>query len=348
MPRRTCRYADDEAGCADADSSDDESLLSNRTTGQSAVTENRTTGQPAGGKGKHYDYCFTLNNYNDADAEFIRAFAEECSYLVYQHEKGESGTPHFQGYFKFKSRRSFQAIRRRLSQDGNCRFHLEIRRGTIPQAIDYCTKHDKRDVESNPNIVEFGTRPAGGGSRTDIRDCVGAVKQNKSMRNLFDEHPEVMVKYARGIATARLVYQLQRDFKTIVKWYYGSTGTGKSRAARDEAGDGAYWKAGATKWWDGYDSEETCVIDDYRCDLCPFHILLRLFDRYPMSVEGKGVSMHFVSKLIIVTAPHRPEIMWKNRCNEDIQQLLRRIEEVKLFGEEPAVPEPAILPTFNH
>jgi len=340
MPR-LCRYADDEAA---GPRSDDESLLSN----DQVESENRTTGQSTDSNGKHYDYCFTLNNYVDTDAEFLRRFAEECTYLVYQHEKGESGTPHFQGYFRYKSRRSFQAVRRRLSQDGNCRFHLEVRRGTIPQAIDYCTDANKRDVESNGNIVEYGSRPAGGGSRTDIRDCVGAVKQNKSMRDLFDQHPEVMVKYARGIATARLVYQSHRDFKTVVRWYYGSTGTGKSRAARDEAGDGAYWKAGATKWWDGYDGQETVVIDDYRCDLCPFHILLRLFDRYPMSVEGKGVSMQFVSKTVIVTAPHRPEAMWQRRCNEDVQQLLRRIEEIKLFGDEPAVPEPAVLPSFNH
>lgn len=298
---------------------------------------------------KSYDYCFTLNNYVlPDDFEFIRTFAGECTYLVYQHERGESGTPHFQGFFKFKSRRSFQAIRRRLTQNGRCRFHIEIRRGTIPQAIAYCTDPAKRDIESNEDIVEYGTRPAGGGSRSDIRDCIGAVKQNKSMRNLFDEHPEVMVKYARGIASARLVYAEQRDFKTIIKWYYGSTGTGKSRAARDEAGNAAYWKAGATKWWDGYDSQETTVIDDYRCDLCPFHILLRLFDRYPMSVEGKGVTMQFVSRTIIVTAPHRPEKMWMSRCNEDIQQLLRRIEEIKLFGEEPENPEPSNVPTFNN
>jgi len=145
-----------------------------------------------------------------------------------------------------------------------------------------------------------------------------------------------MVKYARGMSVAKLVYDGQRDFKTIVKWYYGSTGTGKSRAACDETSNvNAYWKSGGSKWWDGYDGQEAVIIDDYRCDLCTFHNLLRLFDRYPLQVEGKGTSMQFRSKLIIVTAPYRPEIMWRSRVQEDIGQLLRRIDEIKLFGEEP-------------
>ena len=217
---------------------------------------------------------------------------------------------------------------------------MEPRRGTIPQAIDYCTDISKRDVESNGDIVEYGTRPAGGGSRTDIRACIELVKQGKSQRDLFDEHPEVMVKYARGIQAAKLVYENERDFKTVVKWYYGSTGTGKSRAAYDESRNvSTYWKAGGSKWWDGYDGHETVIIDDYRCDLCPFHQLLRLFDRYPLSVEGKGVVMQFRAKTIIVTAPHKPCVMWRSQTAEHIGQLLRRIEEVKLFGDEPIAPD---------
>jgi len=299
--------------------------------------------------GKHADYVFTLNNYVlPDDYDFIREFAEkECVYLVYQHECGENGTPHFQGYFRFKSRRSFRSIRGLLTRNGTCRFHLEPRRGTIEQAITYCTDAGKRDLDTNGGIVEYGIRPTGQGTRTDIRNCVNAVKSGKSVRECFDSFPDVMVKYARGIAAARIAFEDQRDFKTYVKWYYGTTGTGKSRLARDETRDvNTYWKAGASKWWDGYDGQETVIVDDYRCDLCPFHILLRLFDRYPLQVEGKGTMHQFRSKTIIITAPNRPEVMWRGRNNEDMQQLLRRIEEIKLFGEEPI--EHSILPTFNH
>ena len=301
-------------------------------------------------RGKHYDYVFTLNNYTADEIIFLRAFAErECKYLVYQHEIGESGTPHLQGFMQFKSRRHFGGVRKKLTRNGRCRFFIDPRRGSLEQAIEYATRESKRDIAANPDIFEHGTRPAGRGTRSDIRNCVSDVQQGRRARDLFDQHPEVMVRYSRGIAAARMVYESKRNFKTIVKWYYGSTGTGKSRAAYNEAGDDAYWKAGATKWWCGYDGQETVVIDDYRLDLCPFHVLLRMFDRYPLSVEGKGTTMQFTSKIIIVTAPHRPENMWRSRVAEDIQQLLRRIDEIKLFGEEPEFnPDPNPVPTFNH
>jgi len=300
------------------------------------------------GKGKHVDYVFTMNNYNDNIINSIKEFAEcECVYLVYQYERGESGTPHLQGYFRFKSRRSFKAIRDLVVAKGLRGIHLELRRGTIEQAIEYCTRESKRDTAAFAEIVEFGVRPVGAGSRTDIRSVLELVKQNKSIRQIIDEHPEAYFRYAKGIDRAKFVYQNARDFKTEIRWYYGGTGTGKSRLAFEEAGATAYWKAGGTKWWDGYEGQEFVIIDDYRCDLCPFHVLLRLFDRYPCSVEGKGCSMQFNSKVIIVTAPHKPENMWKNRSTEDINQLLRRIETIRLFGEEPIF-EPRVVETFNH
>jgi len=304
---------------------------------------------PEENTGKFIDYCFTFNNYtNDVIANFKLYGERHCEYLVYQHELGDSGTPHLQGFFRYKSRRSFRAVIRELQQSGLLGIHVEARRGTIEQAIEYCTRESKRDVGANPAIVEFGIRPVGGGTRTDLKSVIQAVKEGRTSRELFDLHPEAYVKYARGIDKARFVYAQPRDFKTEVYWYYGTTGTGKSRAACDEASDGdVYWKPGDSKWWDGYEGQPYVIIDDYRCDLCKFHMLLRLFDRYPLMVEGKGCSMHFRSRRIWVTAPNRPEVMWRNRENEDINQLLRRIETIRLFGEEPPIVEPAVLPTFN-
>jgi len=291
------------------------------------------------GSCKLYDYCFTLNNPTDSMKRYLHEFAEQTVYLVYQHEIGESGTRHLQGFFRFKSRRSHQAICKEFAKSPARGIYLARRKGTVEQAIEYCTREAKRDKSSGSEIVEFGSKPVGSGSRTDIRSCVNLVKEGKRMRELFEDHPEVMVKYARGIQLARVVFAGRRNFKTEVWWYYGSTGTGKSRAASDECGNEAYWKMGGSKWWDGYEGETNVIIDDYRCDFSTFNFLLRLFDRYPMLLETKGGTVHFCSKKIYVTAPHRPEVMWRSRTDEAIQQLLRRIEVIKLFGEEPVVPE---------
>ena len=88
------------------------------------------------------------------------------------------------------------------------------------------------------------------------------------------------------------------------------------------------------------------IIDDYRRDLCSFSELLRLFDRYPHQVESKGGSCQFLARTLVITTPRDPRATWTGRSDEDLGQLERRIDEVKLFGNR--VPDlPPIVSTFN-
>jgi len=66
--------------------------------------------------------------------------------------------------------------------------------------------------------------------------------------------------------------------------------------------------------------------------MCTFSELLRLLDRYPYTVETKGGSVQFNASMIIFTSPHSPMEMWGARTQEDLQQLMRRITEVRHFS----------------
>lgn len=48
------------------------------------------------------DYVFTINNPHDKVLEDWRDKAKGIEYVCWQLEKGESGTPHFQGYIRFR------------------------------------------------------------------------------------------------------------------------------------------------------------------------------------------------------------------------------------------------------
>lgn len=61
---------------------------------------------------------------------------------MFQAEVGEeTNTPHFQGYVEWKQKKTFTAAKALLGGD---KVHLEARRGTQQQAIDYCSKEDTR------------------------------------------------------------------------------------------------------------------------------------------------------------------------------------------------------------
>lgn len=53
-------------------------------------------------------WCFTINNWTDADEQRLRGLEDDCEYLVCGREKGSGrGTAHLQGYVNFKRRCEF-------------------------------------------------------------------------------------------------------------------------------------------------------------------------------------------------------------------------------------------------
>ena len=54
-------------------------------------------------------------------------------------EIGEKGTPHLQGFFKFKNAKTFNSLKKNLTHITQ-RFHIEKMRGNIKQNINYCEK----------------------------------------------------------------------------------------------------------------------------------------------------------------------------------------------------------------
>lgn len=294
-------------------------------------------------------WCWTVSNYTPVQREFIdTSTAIVAKYLCYQPEIAPTtNTPHLQGFMSFANPRTLAGVSLVF---GDINPHLEPTGGTPEQAIAYCEKEESRDLTAGFGFVQFGDRPAGPGqgSRTDLVEIGKRLRDGEKIRQIAEDHPGDFIRYHRGIAAYASIFQPKRNFKTEVFWFHGSTGSGKSHAARAESPD-AYWKPMAdSKWWDGYDGTSDVVLDDYRCSFSPYTVLLRMFDEYPMQVEFKGGSMQFLARRIFVTSPHPPEIMWANRDEKgDLAQLTRRITEVRLFGEAVPVPAaPAVVPNF--
>ena len=131
----------------------------------------------------------------------------------------------------------------------------------------------------------------------------------------------------------KLGKELRAGTKRIV--IEAPTGSGKSRAAWEEHPD-AYSKDPNTKWWDGYNSQDTVILDDYRPSKeLPFNQLLRMMDRYPLTVEIKGGSVNFCPRLIVVTTSKNIRETFANLDwldNENLCQMERRVEYYCQFG----------------
>ena len=248
---------------------------------------------------------------------------QDIVYAVYAPEVSASGTPHIQGYVRFKNACGLTAVRRYLPTA-----HWEPARGTDQENRTYiCGPYDKGDKhkDENPEAVESGTIQVGRGHRSDIDTVRDLVKDGASFREVLDTS-----KSFQGVQWAMKAlpyYEPPRSWKTEVIWLWGPTGTGKSHVAWEEAGVDAYAPV-SFKWWDGYDGHENVILDDIRSDWATYNQFLQLFDKYPFRVECKGGSRQFVAKKIWVTSPYDPPAFFQMEP-EALNQLIRRITVVR-------------------
>ena len=232
--------------------------------------------------------------------------------MVFGYEVGESGTPHLQGYIEFKGSKRFTTLKKLFP-----RAHLEKRLGTADQAARYCKKDG--DYEEYGEISKQG-------KRTDLDIVTDMVVMGATVEEVAKAFPKSVVLYGSGLNRLRYICQGHRTEKPIVQWFYGLAGTGKTREAM-EIGKTQYIKDG-TFWWDGYEQQETIVIDDFD-GKWPYRDLLRLLDRYPYQGQIKGGYVKINSKYIIITCEHPPSHFW---VKNELAQVARRLDCVKEIG----------------
>lgn len=111
-------------------------------------------------------------------------------YLIYQLERGKCGKLHVQGYAQVAKATRNTTLARLIGLDA----HVECRKGTHEEAVNYVTKEDTR-VEGP---FEYGTPAPGQGSRTDINQLM-----SMPIKDISIQFPEIFFKYSRGIIARR-------------------------------------------------------------------------------------------------------------------------------------------------
>jgi len=254
------------------------------------------------------NYCFTLFNITDVRfEELLTSWKSNTNikYLVLQKEQTPTtNVIHYQGYFECKKTLRATGAKKLL---GETTAHIEMRRGTRAEARAYCMKKDTR-IDGPWEVNEW--KESEQGKRTDLISFVDDIKEGATDMQLLEKHTRAFLSYNNHVHTVRNIYTKRRTEPPKVFYYWGGTGLGKSRRARWEAerlfGEKVYSKDPSHKWWDGYQQEPAVVLDD----ILPFTgssgmnvgYLLRLLDRYDVTLEVKGSTIKFTSTYIWITS----------------------------------------------
>lgn len=286
-------------------------------------------------------WLFTLNNPSLLPDEYLeKAKAwQDLRYIIFQLERGEQGTEHYQGYVIFGKRRTLASLKKEEAGA-----HWEPRKGTSDQARAYCSKEETR--VSGP--YEFGDYETGQGTRTDLKQAIAALRDG-GIKRVREEYPDTYVKYSRGLHNLLLSDVRQRDRPREVSILYGPPGCGKTRYFYDREPDGCSIPCDHGFWFDGYEGQRAVLLDDFdgRASKWPLNSLLRVIDRYVFLVPIKGSFVVWNPDRIYITTNIHPRQWydWSTR-EQQYPALIRRFTMVfwwKQSGTESTlIPRPDV------
>lgn len=283
---------------------------------------------------KSRNWCFTLNNFTEAEMTHIHDPPDWVKYIAYEKEVGKEGTPHIQGYLVANNPvrlKSWKAFLRRA--------HVEVMRGSLDQNEAYCSKEGK--------FTEVGSRPAQG-RRTDLIDAKRKLDegiepmelaQNEQYFGTVMRHERFFEKYA-AFKRRKLVSHDRTEPCVYVR--IGPTGTGKTRWLDDTFGLGswAFCPDNSGKWFDHCHSYDVVVFDDVKVnEIPPISQFKKLLDRYPLPVAIKGGFATWKPKHIIITANSAPGNWWTNPDPLDMDAIQRRINKIIFVGDNGDIEE---------
>lgn len=285
-------------------------------------------------------WCFTSNNptvfYTPAELGTIR----DLIYCVYQQEVGAEGTPHLQGYMKFRVRKRFSMVSALFLPDHP---HVEPAKGSSKQNHNYCTKAETRAPNTEP--VVYGELPEGdgSGSRNDLTNLRDAIKNQQTFRELTD-NDELLPVVARHMPfVTRLLQENLRPPQrpdVYVRFCYGAAGCGKSTCAGVFEDNGAYLFDNELRgFWDGYTDQKIVIMDEFRGHTLTPTQFNRLCDKGPMQVNIKNGSAPMCATDIRFTSNYLPSTWWSEKTAYNREALYRRVDEAHLhrLNEEPEI-----------
>ena len=306
------------------------------------------------------NFVYTANNYT-ADTEAALQ-ALKSRYHVYGKEVGEGtetvpeGTPHLQAAIIFPDAKSLSAAIKTI-QKAHPGAHVEVARDII-SATAYCQKGTQPHAEWEELGTEGPTYGTGADVYQDGKPPVSKAQQGENNRerykraweaakagNLDDIDEDIRMRHYATIKKIKADYQTQPQSVSEMDfhWYYGDSGTGKSRTAREE--NPVHYLKLTNKWWDGYDGQPCVIIDEWS----PSHEMLadhmkKWCDHHPFCSETKGSAGCLRPPRIIVTSNYSIQECFPKP--QDHLPLLRRFK-VKHFGDHAFQPAATAVQRFG-
>lgn len=280
-------------------------------------------------------YLLTWPKSDPLTFEIIKKHIKQIrpfKYLIISKEKHEDNTDHFHACVIFEKKLNHRKNVFTIA-DFVCNIQrIQKSNAALKRCISY--------VKKEGNYEEYGELPESL-KKMDKSEKVQYVLQHSNKECLlsgnFNFSELSKLETIRSLAIPSWpAFKKRRTF-----WFYGPTGSGKTRTAMDilskmyEMSD-IWMSAGKLEpFFVGYNGQRAVILDDLRPGSIRFEMLLRILDGYPIMVNIKFGQCVWNAEVIVITAPTQPSDMYVNRETgtewDNLDQLKRRIDETREF-----------------
>ena len=238
-----------------------------------------------------------------------------------------TGKRHYQCYFEIQDKRTLGPVIKDWERHlGHHSFHIEMANATQRENIAYCTKDETFDKHR----FRYGEKIEQG-QRTDLWKIHENVNNGWTDYDFYQKNPEQLYyhKFINVLRQARNEEYKKKLRDIEVIYIHGPPGTGKSSFVWEEISDKEFYQPpppkNGTFWFDGYTGQDILWLEDINPVEFDRSLMLRILDRYPLTVEYKGGTCQACWTKVYITSNTSPEFL-----DEAIQ---RRFTEIVDFDQ---------------
>ena len=303
------------------------------------------------------DFLLTVPRQDAPDASTLQQIFADIHVLsaVFQLEKGENtGYEHWQVFIRFKNQKRFTTLKSQLTKNGLKTAHIESRKGTVEQAIKYCSKPETR--LDGPYFfgdkIDTDTKK---GERTDLqklRDKVLIEGMSFDEIMLEDESGSAAryTQYLRSLIRARDKRRTASFRHLSVMYLYGPAGVGKSRWALENNSDKSVYRVSDYSHpFDAYDGEQVLILDEFDGSM-PFTLLLNVLDGYSMELPARYENKYAKYTSVVIISNRRLGDLYTYLIEdspERLRALYRRIDRYAFMDSSQSIIDKS-LPTIDN
>jgi len=205
------------------------------------------------------------------------------------------------------------------------RARFAIMKGTFKDNEDYCSKQAV--------LVHFGEPFVGKGGRTDRNEYFAMLKAGKSDLELMEADFSAYCRFRNGTADFRSHTTPERTHPLEIYLFFGPPGTGKSKFAYQQLGQGIYRIPLSDQFWltPKSSGKKMILVDEFRANM-KLYLLLQLLDEYAIEVQRKGGFIWWLPDVIVITT-NKSIHNWYKYENRDMEKeaLFRRFDNGGVF-----------------